>query len=101
MLPPAPPPDAQPPRSGLARWLDRHAYPGSRIFRCLDLARAVTQVLTVAGLIALVVQLHQANITARRDAHNRSDKLPSSLSSWNWPTPSSRVLPWQRVRSGR
>ena len=92
MLPPLEPSDAQPPRSGLARGLDRHAHPGSRIFRYLGLARAVTQVLTVAGLIALVVQLRQANITARREAHNRPVKLPGSLSSWNWPTPSSRVL---------
>jgi hypothetical protein len=32
----------------------------------------VTHVLTLAGLVALVVQLHQANITAKRDAYNRS-----------------------------
>jgi hypothetical protein len=65
-------PDAPPPSSGLARWLDRHAHPQSRTFRYLDLLRAVTQVLTLAGLLALVVQLHQANITAKRDAYNRS-----------------------------
>jgi hypothetical protein len=66
------PPDAQPPGSRLARWLDRHAHPQSRTFRYLDLVRAVTHVLTLAGLVALVVQLHQANITAKRDAYNRS-----------------------------
>ena len=72
MVPPAQPPDDQPPRLRLVRWLDRHAHPESRTFRYLDLVRAATQVLTVAGLLALVVQLHQANITARRDAYNRS-----------------------------
>ena len=46
--------------------------PGSRTIRDLDPVRAVTQIPTVAGLLALVVQLHQANITARRDAYNRS-----------------------------
>ena len=72
MLPPAQPPDEQPPRSRLTQWLDRHAHPESRTFRYLDLIRTVTQVLTIAGLLALVVQLHQANITAKRDAYNRS-----------------------------
>ena len=66
------PPDAQPPSSRLARWLDLHAHPQSRTYRYLDLVRAVTHVLTLAGLLALVRQLHQANITARRDAYNRS-----------------------------
>jgi hypothetical protein len=66
------PPVAQPPRSGLARWLDRHAHPESRTFRYLDLARALIQVLAVAGLLGLVVQLREANITAKRDAYNRS-----------------------------
>ena len=68
----APPPDADPPRSALARWLDRHAHPESRTFRYLDLARALIQVLAVVGLLGLVVQLREANITARRDAYNRS-----------------------------
>jgi hypothetical protein len=70
--PAPPPPDAPPPHPRLTHWLDRHAHPESRTFRYLDLIRAVTQVLTLAGLIALVVQLHQANITAKRDAYNRS-----------------------------
>lgn len=68
----APPPDAQPPRSRLTQWLDRHAHPESRTFRYLDLARALIQVLAVVGLLALVVQLREANITAKRDAYNRS-----------------------------
>jgi hypothetical protein len=68
MLPSTPPPDDQPPRSRLTHRLDRHAHPESRTFRYLDFVRAVTPVLTLAGLLALVVQLHQANITARRDA---------------------------------
>jgi hypothetical protein len=68
----APRPAPAPPGSRLARWLDRHAHPESRTFRYLDLVRAVTQVLTLAGLVALVLQLHQANITAKRDAYNRS-----------------------------
>ncbi len=72
MLPSTPPLDEQPPRPRLTHWLDQHAHPESRTFRYLDLVRAVTQVLTVAGLLALVVQLHQANITARREAYNRS-----------------------------
>ena len=46
--------------------------PGSRTFRDLDPVRAVTRVPTVAGLLALAVQLHRANITARRDAYIRS-----------------------------
>jgi hypothetical protein len=66
------PPGAPRPRSGLARWLDRHAHPESRTFRYLDLIRAVTQVLTIAGLLGLVVQLREANITAKRDAYSRS-----------------------------
>lgn len=68
----APRSDAPPPNSRLVQWLDRHAHPESRTFRYLDLIRAVTQVLTLAGLVALVLQLHQANITAKRDAYNRS-----------------------------
>src|SRR5688500_7791535 len=72
MLPDAPPPEAQPPRSRLAQWLDRHAHPESRTSRYLELVRSVAQVLAVAGLLTLGVQLYQANITARRDAYNRS-----------------------------
>ena len=64
--------DAQPPGSGLTHWLDRHAHPESRTFRYLDLARALIQVLAVVGLLALVVQLREANFTAKRDAYNRS-----------------------------
>jgi hypothetical protein len=65
--------DGVPPRGfRFAQWLDRHTHPESRTSRYLDFARSVTQVLAVAGLLALVVQLHQANITARRDAYNRS-----------------------------
>ena len=43
-----------------------------RTFRYLDLARALIQVLAVAGLLGLVVQLREANTTAKRDAYNRS-----------------------------
>ena len=68
----ASPPVAQPPRLGLTRWLDRHAHPESRTFRYLDFARALIQVLAIAGLLGLVVQLREANITAKRDAYNRS-----------------------------
>jgi hypothetical protein len=56
----------------MVRWLDRHAHRDSRTSRYLEFFRSITQVLTVAGLLALVVQLHQANTTARRDAYNRS-----------------------------
>src|SRR5215216_6830653 len=87
MLPPLEPTDEQParsdpgqsashdahrPRMRLTRWLDRHTHPESRTFRYLDLARALIQVLAVAGLLGLVVQLREANITAKRDAYNRS-----------------------------
>jgi hypothetical protein len=75
MLPSTPRPDDQPPHSRLTHWLDRHAHPESRTFRDLDLVRAVTWVLTVAGLLALVVPLHPANITAGRDADNRSVEM--------------------------
>ena len=68
----ASPPVVQPPRLGLTRWLDRHAHPESRTFRYLDFARALIQVLAIAGLLGLVVQLREANITAKRDAYNRS-----------------------------
>src|SRR3954470_1079113 len=60
------PPAAQPPRLGLTRWLDRHAHPESRTFCYLDLARALIQVLAIAGLLGLIVQLREANITATR-----------------------------------
>ena len=72
VLPSTPPPDDRPPCSRLPHWLDQHAHPEPRTFRYLDLVRAVIQVPTVAGLLALVAQLHHANITARRDAYNRS-----------------------------
>lgn len=68
----APPPDAHPPRRRLTGWLDQHAHPESRTFRYLDLVRALIQVLAVAGLLGLVVQLREANTTAKRDAYNRS-----------------------------
>jgi hypothetical protein len=68
----AEPPTDPPPRSWLTQWLDRHAHRDSRTSRYLEFFRSITQVLTVAGLLALVVQLHQANITARRDAYSRS-----------------------------
>src|SRR4051812_28338247 len=71
MRPPAPP-DAPRPRHSLARWLDRQADPASRTYRYLDFARSITQVLAVAGLLALVVQLREANTAARRDAYNHS-----------------------------
>ena len=71
--PPAPPLDAQAPRSRLARWLDRHAHPESRTFRYLDLARPLIQLPAFSGLLVLVVQVREANITARRDAYNRDD----------------------------
>ncbi len=53
--------------------LDRHACPESRTFRYLDLARPPIQVPAVAGLLVLVVQLREANITTRWDAYNRDD----------------------------
>jgi len=36
------------------------------------LAQALIQVLAVAGLLGLVVQLQEANTPAKRDAYNRS-----------------------------
>jgi hypothetical protein len=71
--PPAPPLDARAPRSWLARWLDRHAHPNSRNFPYLDLALPLILVPAVAGLLVLVVQLREANITARWEAYNRDD----------------------------
>jgi hypothetical protein len=69
-----PPDPSDVPRSHtrLTLWLDRQASPESRTYRYLDLARSITQVLAVAGLLALVVQLREANNAARRDAYNHS-----------------------------
>ena len=72
MLPPKRPPRARSPRSGLVRWLDRHAHPESRASRYLSFAHAVIGLLGLAGLLGLLVQLHEANTATRRDVYSRS-----------------------------
>ena len=72
MLPPKHPPCATSPRSRLIAWLDRHAHPESRVSRYANLVQSMFGVLGLAGLLALVVQLHEANIATRRDVYSRS-----------------------------
>jgi hypothetical protein len=69
MLPPRRPPRS---RSGLTAWLDRHTHPDSRASRYVTFAHSVIGLLGLAGLLALVVQLHEANIATRRDVYSRS-----------------------------
>jgi hypothetical protein len=72
MLPPKRPPRAASPRSGLTAWLDRHAHPESRASRYFTFAHSVLQLLGLAGLLTLIVQLHEANIATKRDVYSRS-----------------------------
>ena len=72
MLPPKQPPRADSPRSGLAAWLDRHAHPESRTSRYFTFAHSILQLLGLAGLLGLLVQLHEANVATRRDVYSRS-----------------------------
>ena len=72
MQPPERPPRARPPRSGLVQWLDRHAHPESRASRYLAFAQAIIGLLGLAGLLTLVVQIHEANVATRRDVYSRS-----------------------------
>src|SRR5829696_7510807 len=72
MLPPKRPPRTDSPRSGLTAWLDRHAHPESRASRYFNFAHSVLQLLGLAGLPTLIVQLHEANIATRRDVYSRS-----------------------------
>ena len=72
MLPPQRPPRAAQPRSGLTAWLDRHAHPESRASRYFTFAHSVLQLLGLAGLLTLIVQLHEANIATKRDVYSRS-----------------------------
>jgi hypothetical protein len=72
MLPPKQPPGTGTPRSGITAWLDRHAHPESRASRYFNFAHSVLQLLGLAGLLTLIVQLHEANIATRRDVYSRS-----------------------------
>ena len=72
MLPPKRPPRTDSPRSGLTAWLDRHAHPESRASRYFNFAHSVLQLLGLAGLPTLIVQLHEANIATRRDVYSQS-----------------------------
>jgi hypothetical protein len=72
MLPPKQPPLVDPPRPGLTAWLDRHAHPGSRASRYFTFAHSVLQLLGLAGLLGLLVQLHEANVATRRDVYSQS-----------------------------
>ena len=72
MLPPKHPPRADSPRSGLAAWLDRHAHPESRTSRYFNFAHSILQLLGLAGLLGLLVQLHEASVATRRDVYSRS-----------------------------
>ena len=68
MLPPKRPPRS---RSGLTAWLDRHT-PDSWAARYVSFAHSVIGLLGLAGLLALVIQLHEANVATRRDVYSRS-----------------------------
>ena len=72
MLPPTRRPRAASPRSGLTAWLDQHAHPESRASRYFTFAHSVLQLLGLAGLLTLIVQLHEANIATKRDVYSRS-----------------------------
>src|SRR5215213_3589921 len=72
MLPPKRPPRTDSPRSGLTAWLDRHAHPESRASRYFNFAHSILQLLGLAGLLGLLVQLHEANVATRRDVYSRS-----------------------------
>ena len=72
MLPPEQPLRADSPRSGLIGWLDRHAHPESRVSRYFNFAHSAMQLLGLAGLLALIVQLHEANVATKRDVYSRS-----------------------------
>ena len=72
MLPPKRPPRSDSPRSGLVTWLDRHAHPESRASRYFNFAHSVLQLLGLAGLLTLLVQLHEANIATRRNVYSQS-----------------------------
>ena len=72
MLLPKRPSRARSPRPGLVRWLDRHSHPESRASRYFTFAHSALQLLGLAGLLGLIVQLHQANIATRRDVYSRS-----------------------------
>lgn len=72
MLSPKRPPRADSPRSGLTAWLDRHAHPESRASRYFTFAHSALQLVGLAGLLTLIVQLHQANVATRRDVYSQS-----------------------------
>jgi hypothetical protein len=52
--------------------MDRHAHPESRASRYFNFPHSVLQLLGLAGLPTLIVQLHEANIATRRDVYSRS-----------------------------
>ena len=72
MLPPQRPPRADSSRSGFTTWLDRHTHPEARASRYFTFAHSVLQLLGLAGLLTLLVQLHEANIATKRDVYSRS-----------------------------
>ena len=52
--------------------MDRHAHPESRASRYFNFPHSVLQLLGLAGLPTLILQLHEANIATRRDVYSRS-----------------------------
>src|SRR5215207_86112 len=60
------------PRSGLIAWLDRHAHPESRASRYFNFVHSALQLLGLAGLLGLLIQLHEANVATRRDVYSQS-----------------------------
>ena len=72
MLPPKEPAPADPPRSGLTAWLDQKTHPESRASRYLSFAYSALQLLGLAGILGLLVQLHQANVATRRAVYSQS-----------------------------
>ena len=52
--------------------MDRHAHPESRASLFFNFGHTVLQLLGLAGLPTLILQLHEANIATRRDVYSRS-----------------------------
>jgi hypothetical protein len=60
------------PGPGLTTWLDRHARPESRASRYITFAHSLLQFVGLAGLLTLIVQLHEANIATKREVYSQS-----------------------------
>jgi hypothetical protein len=72
ILPPKRPPPADPPRSGLTAWLDQKTHPESRASRYLSFTHSALQLLGLAGILGLLIQLHEANVATRRAVYSQS-----------------------------